>query len=88
MILFGLFGLTVLLSLYLASQNAWLYQTGIVKTTKRLSLKIINDALKKEIDLVLLKKIKYIKRVYIVYLLLFYLSIFLAILKIYMASND
>jgi len=82
MVLFALFGLIGLLNLYFGSQSLWLYKSGIVDTNKRLSLKILNYVIKKESNASIVKKLIFIRYIYIGYLLIFYFSISLAILKI------
>ena len=88
MVFFALFGLSALLSLYFGSQSLRLYQSGTVNTHKRISWKILNDAIKKESNIIVLKKLTFLKYLYVVYLLMFYFSIFWAILKIYVAATS
>jgi len=88
MVLFCLFGLIALLSIYLGSQNSRLYQSGIVDTDKRLSLKKLNGAIEKQTDAFTIKRLRSVKTVYIIYLLTFYISIVFAIYQIYLAANS
>jgi len=84
---FGLFGIIAFSNLYFGSQSLWLYQSGRINITKRFSLKIINYAIKKESDPLIIRKLINIKKVYIVYLIIFYTSVFYAFFKVYMAAN-
>ncbi|SEP27058.1 hypothetical protein [Mucilaginibacter sp. OK283] len=86
MILFALFGLLALLSIYVGVKQNDLYRSCIINTTKRLSLKIINDALAKPLSDGDKQEVNYVKRVYIVYLVVFYCSVSYALFEVYRAA--
>jgi len=87
MILFILFCVLGIGSLYIGSVSLTLYQSGITNTTKRLSLKIINTALSKEINEGNRKKLIHIKRFYLIHFLIFYGAIIYAFIEIYIAAT-
>jgi hypothetical protein len=70
---------TCVFNLYCGLLYVRLNQLGIVKTTKRVSLKILNEALRKENDLTYQKKLKKVKLFHCVYLMFFYASLCLII---------
>jgi hypothetical protein len=87
----GLFILALSLgifSLYFGTQQLKLYQLGIIKSTKRISLQMIKLALSANKDneeyFLLLTKIK---TLYIVYLIIFYFTMVLVAIQIYRAAT-
>jgi hypothetical protein len=87
MILFILFSAFGISSLYIGSASLKLYQSGITNTTKRLFLKIINNAMSKEINDEDRKKLMSMKRFYLIHLLLFYGAMIYAFIEIYIAAT-
>jgi hypothetical protein len=87
MILIILFVVLGISNLYFGSQSLKLYQSGQINTTKRLSLKILNNALANEINNEGRKKLLITKSLYIVYLLIFYSAIIYAIIEIYVTAT-
>lgn len=87
----GLFILALSLgifSLYFGTQQLKLYQLGIIKRSKRISLQIIKTSLSpnkgnEEYALLLSK----IKTLYIVYLVIFYFTVVLIAFQIYRAAT-
>jgi len=86
MILFVPIGLLILSNLYFGAQHLSLYQRGKINTTRRFSLKIINGVLAGDIDEQERKKLTTVKRLYIVYLILFYATIACAAIEVYIAA--
>jgi len=86
-LLFILSGVLAISSLCIGSVSLKLYQSGIINTTKRLSLKIINSAISKEIKDDERKKLISIKRFYVIYLLIFYGVIIYALVEVYIAAT-
>jgi|GEM_PF-3848451 len=87
MIIFILFCLCGIVNLYIGSQHLKFYQKGIIKKTKRVSIKILNEAIKNESEEDVLKQLKFLKVIYIVNTLLIYSAIFFAICEIIKAAN-
>ncbi len=74
------------LSLYIGSKQHDLYYSCITNTSRRLSLKILNNTLAKPLSDKDRREVLYVKRVYIAYLVLFYCTIFYAFYEIYRSA--
>ena len=77
----------IFFNLYIGSQQLKLYQKGVINTRRRLSLKTINDALSKNTDADTYKILKNIKFLYVIYLVVFYITVLLVCIKIYFAAK-
>jgi len=86
MILFALFGLLGLSSLYIGSKQSGLYQSRVINGTWRLSLKIINNALAKSLSEEDRREVIHLKRVYIAHLVLLYCSVSYAFYEVYQSA--
>jgi hypothetical protein len=87
MILMILVILVGLLNFYLADQQLKLFQLGVFRTPKRMSLKIIDEALINENNKEHYVTLNRVKLIYWIYLLLFYLTIVIVAFKIYCAAT-
>lgn len=86
-VVFGLSAIIGAANLYWGTQSSWLFQSGRINTTQKLSLKIIDLALKKETDPLIITKLTRMRKAFILYLIVFYTLVILAIFLVYLAAN-
>lgn len=86
MYIFALFLLSGILNLYLGTQHIRLLRDGIIRTERKISLEIINAAIKSEKDSDNLKKLRQVKRIYVFNLILFCVVFALAVYSIYVSA--
>ncbi len=72
-----LFFLAMILNLYSGMLYFKLYQEGVFSSKRRVSFRILNDAVKQTNSKLTLAELAYCKKIYFAYVVLFYLSIIL-----------
>ena len=77
--------LTLFFNLVVARNYNQLYQNNIIHTGKRVSFKILNEALKTRHELKEIEMIVKCKKYYTLYIILFYISVLLMAVTIYLA---
>jgi hypothetical protein len=86
MILFGLWCFWGIIHFYIAAKQADFYRLYITDTTNQLSFKILNNALAKPLVDKTRREVLFVKRVYTVYVILFYCCIGYALFEIYRSA--
>ncbi len=81
------FGLSIVCYLYVMLLYVTLFRSGIITTYKRISFKVINEAMRDKRSDVDIIRLQYLKRVYRVYLFLFSSTLILAAALIGVEAN-